>query len=169
MFEDNKFKTNLGSWRTLSLFFETNQTDNTPVYTLKPYDHPNGFPSLHLLYMSYDHVPGDEYEFAMECLGGWQHWKRLQTNNILTKHFNIWREEKEVQLRAEAVRKIMENSKSVDATGLSAAKFLVTKGYVPNKVGRMSKEEREALARQDKAVADEVSEDMERLGLKVVK
>ena len=27
--------------------------------------------------MAYDHVPGAEYDFAMEHLGSWDHWIKL--------------------------------------------------------------------------------------------
>ena len=77
-------------YRTRSLFWETRNIDIEekwePLFTIKDKPHTvkaigraglNTYPSLKQIYMSYDHVPGHEYEFAMDIFGSWKHWNVL--------------------------------------------------------------------------------------------
>ena len=163
-----------GRLRMKSLFWETRKfgeearipplfTNKAKAYTVDG----KTYPSLKEIYFTYDHIPGYEYDFAMEVFGSWEYWVRL-TNSSICDMFRGWREELAIKLKARAVHKLMTASLEASAVGVNAAKYLADEGYIPKKIGRVSKEEREKQARIASGVADTLSEDMERLGLKVV-
>jgi hypothetical protein len=177
-FSDLKDK--LGRFRTQSLFWEFAFLNNLreeenvldPIWTIKDYDiEKEGivYPSLKQIYMSYDHIPGFEYDFAMEVFNSWDHWVKLtdSSNASLRTEFKAWREELEIKIKANAIRAVMQKSKMDDAQGFNAAKYLADKGYAPTR-GRPSKEEVEREKKIQAGVSKELESDMERLGLKVI-
>ena len=91
------FKDDKGRWLTIALFFEyrSNAEENLALFCLKDDDHTGSdgrvYVSLKKRYMSYDHVPGYEHDFALAELGGWEHWERLQANKMLREHIDNWR------------------------------------------------------------------------------
>lgn len=169
-----------GRYRTQSLFWEWSflndkrEEDNVldPIFTNKDHDlEKDGiiYPSLKSIYMSYDHIPGFEYEFALDVFNSWDHWDRLaSTSNINIKNMiKSWREELEIKLKASAIKALITASKMDDAKGFNAAKYLADKGYAPTR-GRPSKEEVERETRIQAGVSKDLEADMERLGLKVI-
>ena len=83
------YKDDLGRYRTQSLFWELRHGVDTskypPVFTTKDEDIERDgveYKSLKKIYMSYDHIPGFEYEFALEHLGSWDHWNKLANDTI---------------------------------------------------------------------------------------
>ena len=168
------FKDERGRWLTLALFWEyrAGSEENLALFCLKEDDHvdDNGltYVSLKKRYMSYNHVPGYEHEFAVTELGGWDHWERLQANKYIREAIESWRREYEIALRCKAVKSIMQNSTSLDAKGLQAAKWLAEKGYVEKRPGRISKEELAREAHITNSAKEQLKEDMERMGLSVV-
>jgi len=170
------YRDNMNRWRTRSLFWETsldNQRGDYTLYTLKDYDIERDgrtYKSLYLLYISYDHVPFNEYEFANNHLGGWNHWETLSTKAHVDIRNAIasWRNEIEIKLKAEAIRAMIKSAREDGVKGFSAAKYLADKSYAPTR-GRPSKEE---IARERKiasGISQELEEDMERIGLTLVK
>lgn len=171
-----------GNFRTMSLFYETNMPSrgNTSedgsafisFFTLKPHDHSVGghvYLSLKAIYFDYDHIPGLEYEFAMDVFSSWDHWVRLTDDSAVRKHFADWRRELEVKIRADALKSILVTSKNKSSPSASqAARFLVEKGWIEKKAGRPSKEEVERERKIAAGIKDTLSEDMARLGLSVV-
>lgn len=149
---------------TQMLFLEVNY-DARAVYTLKDVDHVwNGkdYPSMRRLYLEM----GDptEYQFATTYLLGWKHWQRICENKLLRKHVDEWREELEVKLRSEGVHAALVQARS---GSWQAAKWLVDKGWVESKAGRPSKADVERETKMQARIADEFTDDYERL--KVVK
>lgn len=176
-------------FRVTSLFWETRVIEREdrlpPLFTLKGSPHTvaskssasvkglehasvKTYPSLKQIYFSYDHVPGFEYSFAMDVFGSWEHWLRL-CRSTLKGHFTQWREELTVKLKADAMKKMLHTSKEHSSSGYNAAKYLADEGYVEAKKGRITKEEKDRQLRIAAGVNDSLSEDMERLGLQVVK
>lgn len=165
----------MGRYRTVSLFWEvrrdrSDEADFTPIFTLKSRDHTVGditYISLKRLYMSYDHTPGMEYEFAMDVFGSWDHWLKLQKSSI--KHeFKQWQEELRVKLKAEAIKAMITASRSDDARGVAAAKYLADEGYTNTKRGRPSKEEITRTLKEEASGQRDLASDMERLGMSIV-
>ena len=137
---------------TQSLFLEIGYTDFA-VFTLKDQDFDyNGkqLPSLKRLYLEFEDPT--EYEFANEYLLGWRHWKRMNENKILKKHFEEWREELEYRMRSKGVRSLL---KSATYGNFQAAKFFVDRGWDKRQAGRPSKAELE----KEKAFQERVSEE----------
>lgn len=171
-------KDRLGRYRTQSLFWEYRKAnlieDYPPIFTIKDRQHTvDGvtYPSLKLIYMSYEHVPGYEYDFAMDVFGSWEHWIVLSEKSLLKTLIKEWRDELEIKLRAKGIRQLIQMASENDPKGLQASKFLSDRGWVQkdNKTrGRPSKEEIERERVQQANIRDNLSEDMERLGLKVV-
>lgn len=163
--------------RTSSLFWEvrrdrTEDSSFKPIFSLKPEDHYVGndiYHSLKKIYFSYDHIPGFEYAFAMDVFGSWEHWVKL-TKSSFRNEFQEWRDELEIKIKSEAIKRMLTASKSNDAKGVAAAKYIADKGYTEvRKAGRPSKDE---VAREKKialGVSDTLAADMERIGLRVAK
>lgn len=170
-----------GRYRTRSLFWETRKIENEeifePLFTTKPRSHTvtsvdkkglTTYPSLKELYMSYHHVPEHEYEFAMDVFGSWQHWIVLCTTSSLREMIKEWRTELSVKMKAEAIRSMIVASKESSAVGVNAAKYLADEGYMPKKVGRITKEEKLREIKKAAGVRDDLAGDMERLGLTMI-
>lgn len=178
----------MGRYRTQSLFWELRMkgdenlrgsTDGTssprnytPLFTLKDYDlEKDGitYPSLKKKYMSYDHIPGFEYEFALDVFGSWDHWNKLANDTIpaIKNVIKEWRDELEIRLKAQAIKALIQTSRLDDVKGFNAAKYLADKGYAPQR-GRPSKEEVEREKKVQAGVSKDLEADMERLGLSVV-
>lgn len=169
-------KDSMGRFRTQSLFwefrFKEDEEKYSPLFSIKDYElkKPEGnYPSLKQIYMSYDHVPGFEYEFALDVFGSWDHWNKLATETIpaIRNEIKGWREELDVKLKAQAIKSLIAASRDGDAKGFNAAKYLADKGYAPTR-GRPSKEEVEREKRVQAGVSKELEDDMQRLGLTVI-
>lgn len=179
-YEYSDLKDKMGRLRTQSLFWEYSYLhkdkeaeDNLdPLFSLKDYDIVKDgitYPSLKKIYMSYDHVPGYEYEFAIDVFNSWDHWVKLTdtTTPLLREEFKSWRTELEIKIKAKAIKAIMNASLDSDAKGVTAARYLADKGYAPTR-GRPSKEEVEREKKIAAGVNKDLEADMERLGLTVV-
>ena len=170
MEKDNKLKDSLGRYRTLSLFWETRHPNLEPIYSIKGYDleKPEGtYPSLKKIYLSYDHVPGYEYEFAMNIFGSWEHWAKLCKISQIRNDIQEWRDELDIKLKCKSMKAMMTAALDNDAKGVNAAKYLAEKGY-ETKRGRPSKAEVERETKVQAKVNKELENDLERIGLKIV-
>lgn len=169
---NSPWKDHLGRWHVRSLFLETTTwaNDMQPLFTVNDEDitkNGNVYKSLRKLYMEYPHIPGFEYEFANKYLGGWEHWKRLVASS-LRDMFKEWREELEIKHKARALKGIILQSREDTPTAFQASKYLVEDGWVEKK-GRPKKEDVERAAKIAAGVKDELADDLERIGLQVVK
>ena len=145
-----KFKNKSGKWLTKSLFFDlTPKARPYAIYTFKDESHRDAhggsYLSLKQLFLESDDPT--EYKFATEHLGGWQHWKEMQTVPEILTHITEWREERDVRLQSLGVRKMIE---SADQGNYQAAKCLMDKGWYNQTKGRPSKE---AVKKEVKAQA----------------
>lgn len=145
----------IGNFRTLSLFFEYNQTDMAPIFTLKDYDH-EGCASLKQIYLSFNDPT--EWEFVEAVFGNWRHWEKLCNNKMLSPYIDQWRKELEIKLRSQAIRNMISQSKNKD----SAAKWLA-EGSWKGKRGRPSKEEVERERKIAAGIDNELNEHWERV------
>lgn len=124
--------------------------------------------SLKNIYFSYEHIPGFEYEFAMDVFGDWDHWLMLADSAEVRDIVTSWREELVIKVQAKAMKAMMKTAIYEGSKGIPAAKWLADRGWEVKR-GRPSKEE---VARERKiaaGISTELAEDMERLGLTVVK
>lgn len=168
----SQMKDRIGRYRTQSLFWETRSDEKgyIPLFTRKNYDHTvDGivYPSLKKIYLSYDHVPEFEYEFAMDIFGTWEHWQMFATDSIFRKDVKEWRQELEIKIKADAIRGVILASKGDDAKGVQAMRYLADKGYSPKR-GRPSKDEVERERKIAAGIKDDLADDMARLGLTVI-
>jgi len=162
MIDKEKLTDIMGRPLTQSLFLEIGYTDYA-VYTLKEYDYPykgKHYPSLKKLYLAEEDPT--EYAFAEKHLLGWQHWKRLCENKVLSKHIEEWREELELKIRSQAVRDMM-NMCASESGNYSAAKFLADRGWEKRAAGRPSKAEKDKHLRIEEKIEEEFAADVKRL------
>lgn len=171
-----------------SLFLESIGQDildleiTKPIFTLKDYnvikeekDKNTGssvattYWSLKNVYFSYDHIPGFEYEFAKDVFNDWDHWVKLAESSSIAQDAIVgWREELTVRLQAKAFSSLFKTAMFEGSKGTPAARFLADRGWEVKR-GRPSKDE-VAKERKIAAGVDKmVQEDMDRLGLKLVK
>ena len=138
---------------TQSLFLEVNYSDYA-VFTFN--DEPKMYnerlyPSLRQYYL--DIADPTEYQFAKQCLLGWDHWKRITENAQVREEVDKWREELEIALRSEGIQAIIDATAREDGS-FQAAKWLADKGWDKRGAGRPSKAEME----RDKRVSEKVNE-----------
>jgi hypothetical protein len=94
----------------------------------------------------------NEYEFAKQTLGSWDHWLKIQENATILSKINKWRAELQTLLTSEGCKSLIYKARDGD---VNAAKFIATKKWqdVYERV-------------KDKAPSfDEVAEDYKRLRL----
>ena len=161
---------------TTSMFWEvrrdrSDDPNHMAIFTLKDKNHiVDGvtYVSLKSIYMTYDHIPEFEYEFAMDVFNSWEHWQKLCKSSI-RHEFKEWREELDIKLKAEAISAMLKASRTDDAKGVAAAKYIADKGYSGPKRGRPGKEEVARELKNQATVRDDLMADMDRLGISVAK
>lgn len=161
MIDKDRLKDSMGRPMTQALFLEIGYEQDKAVYTLKDEDHfyeGKTYPSLKRLYLEMEDVV--EYEFSKEHLLGWQHWQRLNRNKALSKHFEEWREELELQIRSNAVQGIIDMTAS---DNFQASKWLADRGWDKKAAGRPSKQEKLKEDRMNKRLEEEFNADVIRL------
>lgn len=127
MTDKPKWKTDQGVYFTKSLFFEMITTTDKPncVYTLKAEDHPLGYPSLRRLYLEAEDPT--EYDFAVQYLGGIDHWKKLVECDWFKPYLEAWRDELELKLKAKAYKRLMaEANDPLSKHKIEANKFILS-------------------------------------------
>lgn len=125
----SKFKDSMHRYRTQSLFLEYEYNEGPAVYTLDGADKEyNGtvYPSLRRLYLEL----GDptEYEFANRYLHDWDHWMKICNNAQLMEQIEEWREELEVKIRSQAIRKMLSLDSNFNAIKWAADGHWNTRG-----------------------------------------
>lgn len=123
--------------------------------------------SMKNIYFSYDHIPGFEYEFALDVFGSWDHWVMLCESSGTKDLVQGWRDELSIKLQAKALKALFKTAVYEGAKGTPAAKFIADKGWEVKR-GRPSKLELEKERKIQAGVSKELQEDMERLGLSIV-
>ena len=161
--DKSKLRDNRGHPLTQSLFLEIGYDTQFAVYTLKEEDYTyegKVYPSLKRLFLESEDPT--EYDFAKKHLISWSHWKRLNDNKVLRKHFDEWREELEFKLRSQAIRDIIAMSAN-ESGGFQAAKWIADRGWDKRAAGRPSKKEIEAEDNINKRLDEEFKADIVRL------
>ena len=166
MFKRDQLIDPIGSYRTQSLFVETNGTTDEPIMTLREVDiEYNGtvLPSLRKIYM--ETADPEEYEVAIKVLGSWEHWTRFFGNKKIMKYINQYRNELEVKIRSGAVKAMIKTAVEDGSKGTSAAKYIAEKGWNKRKAGAPSKiEVKRELAIQT-GIDEELEQDLKRIGI----
>lgn len=145
---------------TQSLFLEIGYSEFA-LYTLKDQDHEYKgkiYPSIKRLYLEMNDPT--EYEFANTYLLGWNHWRRLCANKAIKEYIDEWREELELKLRCEGVKKMI--SSAADGS-YQSAKWLVDRGWDVKGAGRPSKQEVEREKKFQARVSEDFQADVVRL------
>lgn len=138
----------------LSLFSEFCRTDYTPLWSL----HKDWKP----VYLEV--ADPTEYEAAMRLIGDYDHWCAIRNHPKVKPIIDKWAKEVEVKLRSEMIREMAKHAKKPN--GAAAAKWLA-EGQFMRRVLK-NKEDKQEEMEVAGAIADRLSEDMERLGLSVV-
>jgi hypothetical protein len=106
-----------------------------------------------------------EYSAAMRCIGDWDHWTAIRNHPRVKPIIDGWHKEMEIKLRSEAFKAMVVHSR--DKGGSPAARWLAEGGFAKDVLGRKNTKKEEQEVRDH--IADSLAEDMERLGLTVVK
>lgn len=149
----------------MSLFWEFRKPPYPFLWTLRDEDIERDgvvIPSLSRIYMNYPHIPGHEYEFAIDHFKHWDHWVKLCTTSALRVYVEAWREELDIKNKAIQIKNLVTAAKIGD---VSASKYLAEGKYDMQapKRGRPSKEEKEGHIKQAKAEAADMSETIDRV------
>lgn len=151
-------------WLTQSLFWEwcSSEDKTGAIYTLRDEDRTEGgvtYKSLYKLYMSTNDPT--EYTFALEYLGGWEHWQLLSEIVWMKEHVKRWRWEMELKFKSQAIAKILAESQMDGKNAYNANRFLAEGGWMDKDqkkvpVGRPSRErikkEAEILNQKEKDI-----------------
>lgn len=163
--------------RTKSLFIEDakqnqhNSVKFEPLFTIKRDDFVKDgktYYSLKKIYFSYEHIPGHEYDFAMDVFGSWRYWEALCKSVYYRDMITDWRDEMEIRIRCKSMKSLMDTAYNEGSKGAAYAKYLSEGGWKGNSRGRPSKEEIQRELKVATGIAKEFDGDLERIGLKVV-
>lgn len=173
LFTETQLRTSQGKLRTRSLFWELSYFEPEHViFTLRENDlEKNGkvYTSLRKLYLSYCVSDPTEYTFAWAVFGSWDTWQQLSRSNYVKKDIESWRKEVEVKIKSEAIRSIANEMRDGGRSSFGAAKLLLERGWLDDKSASKAKEKLKAKEEEemDKQALSLLSEDAERLGIKV--
>jgi hypothetical protein len=149
-YKNHPFRDELGRKLYQMLFLELSKNKDKALYTLKDFDY-EGKRSLYLLYMA--KADPTEYAFATEYFDGIEHWNTLCRRQWFSPHILRWREELDLKIKSEALRRLISDAKSGSKSSHQANRFLLEKGWVPKDgKGRPSKDQ---VQRAAKAIAEE--------------
>lgn len=173
MFTFEQLKTSNGIIRTKSLFYELSYHDpEYAIFTTKEHDiefQGRRMLSLQQLYVAM--VPNDptEYEFAQTVFGSWEVWDKIQRAPQIAPFVKKWRNEVEIKVKSQAIQAIAEEMKTGGRSSFSAAKLLLEKGWLDKDNASQAKKKLAAKEQeqQDKEALMLLSDDAERLGIKV--
>jgi hypothetical protein len=161
--DKERMKTSTGNLITEALFLENGYREHA-IYTLKDEDFEyegRVLPSIKKIYMEECFGGEDgEYDFACKNFVSWAHWKRIVKNKKMTRLVQEWRDEIEVKIRSNGLKRVIENA---DNGSFQAAKWVAEGGFNKRKAGRPSKEEIESSIAKEKRLEDEYADDIVRL------
>lgn len=156
----NKFKDQLGRWRTKSLFVEfCDHATLTPLFCLSD-DKMDGdkYINLHKVYL--EESDPTEYKVATKYFGGWDHWESLKKSFFVRPYLDKFKKELDIKLISEGVEKQRELAKKGN---VNAAKWLAEKGFGKRKAGAPSKAEVEGERKIQAAVESDIEDDLQRI------
>lgn len=156
-------------WYTRQLFFEMSQLLSIDRRVIEPVFTLRGRPGLidaRKTFVDFEDPTG--YKWAISYLGSWAHWEELLKCDWFVKELEEWNREIDVIHTSRAVSRIKEIADSEGGQSLAAAKYLASKGW-EKKAGRPSKEAITGELKRQTALVEAHEQDMERLGLRIVK
>lgn len=109
-----------------------------------------------------------EYQQALQLLGSWRHWEVLTACDWFKPYIERWRKELAVQIESDQIKTMKDIQSSMPGTpqAIQATKWLADRNKQPKaKRGRPSKEERNALIKEESEEDKLLIEEAERLGL----
>lgn len=110
------------------------------------------------------------YKWAVKYLGDHAHWIKLMNCPWFVRAYETWKKELNLKLQADAIQRIVEISNSDNPSqALAAAKYVAEEGWSRQTKGRPSKT---MVDQELKRLTEEASnelDDMQRIGLKVIK
>ena len=166
------YKDKQNRWLTQALFYEPNLDRNPgctpfdPIFTL--YSDRPGLISGRKTFVELRDPTGRRW--AEKYLGDWEHWLRLLKAPWFQTALEVWQAELREVLRSEAFARIYSAMDSENpAQSLAAAKFIATEEFHKDKAGRPSKEKLHGELKRAVEQFTIEDEDMERMGLKVIK
>lgn len=111
------------------------------------------------------------YETALKFLGSYDHWEYMIKNCAWFREAVAdWKQILEARIKSKAIAKIQEIAFSEDKQALGAAKYLATLDYEKTDGrGRPSTAEKTGKLKEAIMIAEAEREDMERIGLSVIK
>ena len=129
------------------------------MYCVKDDNATEEMPSIHTIYIELEDPT--EYRIATEYFGGWEHWQKICRSTWFKPHLTLWREELEVKLRCEGIKKQLQLA---GKGNVNAAKWVAEKGWTTKrKAGAPSKEETTRERKVQAKVADELEADYLRI------
>lgn len=156
-----KFRNSSGARYLKGLFFETSDSKDTVLYTLKDRDH-LGYPSMYRLYIEAADLL--EITFAETYLDGYEHFQMLCNCTWFEPYISRWRLELELKIRAEALARTIQDARSDSKSAAQSRKFLLERGWVPkSKKGRPSKEQVKAEAKRLAEATKDFQSDLSRI------
>lgn len=149
------------------LFIELSYDDKTHViWTLKEFDHEQGYPSFHQLYMSYCEDDPTEYTLATEVFGSWPAWEVISNQKAVKAYIDEYRKEVIVRIKSNAIKAIALEAKSGKAS-YQANKLLLDKGWLDAEATKTAKARIAKRKQEETKALSLLAEDAERLGLVV--
>jgi len=169
------YKSSMGTWYTVALFHErksqtapsSKEAMPNPVFSL--YDDIPGLINCQQTFIDLRDPTG--FKWAKKYLKDWRHWLVLTSLPWFQKALETWQTALTMELKSEAIQKIMEVSSGDSAQALPAAKYIAEEGWKPkesNSRGRPSQAEVKGELKRAMQIAATTSEDAERIGLKVI-
>jgi len=137
------FKDSLGRWITVGLFEET--AGNNKSFII------GSIEEARKEFLKYEDPTG--YDFSVNYLGGFKHWKALLSSPVIAEHIEDWQEELEVLIQSKALKRI---ASAAEGGSYQANKFLNDRGWETRKAGRPSKAEVEKNINREKKLKSSV-------------
>src|SRR6185503_1019685 len=122
----SKFTNSNGRLLMKSLFVEHAQPRSLALYTLEDTDK-DGVPSLFRLFLETSDLT--EYTFANTYLRDWDHWAQLCESPFFKPYVARWRKELALKIRAEALARVIEESKAKGKNSFQINRWLAEQGW----------------------------------------
>lgn len=153
----------LGRARSQSLILELGYSPDA-IFTLNDEDKIKDgrlYYSLKKLYMEHEDLL--EINFANEVFINWNQWVKLSSNAMFKPYIDKWRNELELQVRAAALKSVIDMAIDEGSGGFQASKWLVEKGWIKREAGRPSKEDVGEEMEKRIKIASGFEDDLKRL------
>lgn len=169
------YKTPINTWYTRALFDDIQRmvrqderVDVEPVFTLM-HDRP-GLINCRKTFVEIGDPTG--YQWSMQYLKDYDHWLHLMKNSFWFREaVEDWLVELKAKLKAEGIQAIRKQARDSDNPSLAqaAAKYLANEEWDKKEKGRPTNAQIQAAVKQQTRKRTEEDDDLERIGLKVVK